>query len=159
MGGAVGQWVEELTFAVLEHRAAAFIYLVAPGDTISDTTLNLWAHEVVPAVRQQIREELKGTHRFGGQRFATVPEPNQAIQTAEKSNKGFDNPDRPRHTRRRRPGDLPVHRPVTRPTVIVESKPGPPIVGKVNARARERAPAGRSRAQACRQGGPVRARI
>ena len=39
---------------MLEHRAAAFIYLVAPGDVISDTTLNIWAHEVVPAVREAI---------------------------------------------------------------------------------------------------------
>jgi alkanesulfonate monooxygenase SsuD/methylene tetrahydromethanopterin reductase-like flavin-dependent oxidoreductase (luciferase family) len=54
VGGAVGQWVEELTFAVREHSAAAFIYLVPPGDTISDETLNLWAHEVVPAVREAI---------------------------------------------------------------------------------------------------------
>ena len=54
IGGGVTQWVEELTFAVLEHDAAAFIYLVPPGDTISDTTLNLWAHEVVPAVREAI---------------------------------------------------------------------------------------------------------
>jgi alkanesulfonate monooxygenase SsuD/methylene tetrahydromethanopterin reductase-like flavin-dependent oxidoreductase (luciferase family) len=54
IGGGVTQWVEELTFAVLEHAAAAFIYLVPPGDSISDTTLNLWAHEVVPAVREAI---------------------------------------------------------------------------------------------------------
>ncbi len=54
LGGAVRQWVEELTFAVLEHSAAAFIYLLPPGDSISDTTLNLWAHEVVPAVREAI---------------------------------------------------------------------------------------------------------
>ena len=54
IGGGVAQWVEELTFAVLEHRAAAFIYLVRPGGIISDTTLNLWAHEVVPAVREAI---------------------------------------------------------------------------------------------------------
>jgi alkanesulfonate monooxygenase SsuD/methylene tetrahydromethanopterin reductase-like flavin-dependent oxidoreductase (luciferase family) len=53
-GGGVTQWVEELTFAVLEHGAAAFIYMVRPGDSISDTTLNLWAHEVVPAVREAI---------------------------------------------------------------------------------------------------------
>jgi hypothetical protein len=39
---------------VLEHGAAAFIYLVPPGDVISDMTLNLWAHEVVPAVREAI---------------------------------------------------------------------------------------------------------
>jgi alkanesulfonate monooxygenase SsuD/methylene tetrahydromethanopterin reductase-like flavin-dependent oxidoreductase (luciferase family) len=54
VGGGVTQWVDELTFAVLEHGAAAFIYLLPPGDSISDTTLNLWAHEVVPAVREAI---------------------------------------------------------------------------------------------------------
>jgi alkanesulfonate monooxygenase SsuD/methylene tetrahydromethanopterin reductase-like flavin-dependent oxidoreductase (luciferase family) len=54
IGGSVTQWVEELTFAVLEHHAAAFIYLVRPGDIISDTALHLWAHEVVPAVRAAI---------------------------------------------------------------------------------------------------------
>jgi alkanesulfonate monooxygenase SsuD/methylene tetrahydromethanopterin reductase-like flavin-dependent oxidoreductase (luciferase family) len=54
IGGGVTQWVEELTFAVLEHSAAAFIYLLPPGDSISDTTLNLWAYEVVPAVREAI---------------------------------------------------------------------------------------------------------
>jgi len=53
-GGGVAQWVEELTFAVLERDAAAFIYLLPPGDSISDMTLNLWAHEVVPAVREAI---------------------------------------------------------------------------------------------------------
>jgi alkanesulfonate monooxygenase SsuD/methylene tetrahydromethanopterin reductase-like flavin-dependent oxidoreductase (luciferase family) len=54
IGGGVTQWVEELTSAVLEHGAAAFNYLVPPGERISDTTLSLWAHEVVPAVRQAI---------------------------------------------------------------------------------------------------------
>ena len=54
IGGGVTQWVEELTFAVLEHAASAFIYLVRPGDIIDDMTLNLWASEVVPAVREAI---------------------------------------------------------------------------------------------------------
>jgi alkanesulfonate monooxygenase SsuD/methylene tetrahydromethanopterin reductase-like flavin-dependent oxidoreductase (luciferase family) len=54
IGGGVTQWVEELTFAVLQHGAAAFIYLVPPGERISDATLSLWAHEVVPAVRDAI---------------------------------------------------------------------------------------------------------
>jgi alkanesulfonate monooxygenase SsuD/methylene tetrahydromethanopterin reductase-like flavin-dependent oxidoreductase (luciferase family) len=54
IGGGVTQWVEELAFAVLEHGAAAFHYVVRPGDTISDETLDLWAHEVVPAVREAI---------------------------------------------------------------------------------------------------------
>jgi alkanesulfonate monooxygenase SsuD/methylene tetrahydromethanopterin reductase-like flavin-dependent oxidoreductase (luciferase family) len=56
IGGGVAQWVEELTFAVLEHGAAAFVYLLPPGESISDTTLNLWAHEVVPAVREAIAQ-------------------------------------------------------------------------------------------------------
>ena len=54
IGGGVTQWIEELTFAVFDHEAAAFIYLVPPGESISDKTLNLWAHEVVPAVREAI---------------------------------------------------------------------------------------------------------
>ena len=56
IGGGVTQWVEELTFAVLEQDAAAFIYVLPPGDSIDDMTLGLWAHEVVPAVRQAIAE-------------------------------------------------------------------------------------------------------
>ncbi len=54
IGGGVEQWVEELTFAVLERGAAAFVYLLPPGASLSDTTLNLWAREVVPAVREAI---------------------------------------------------------------------------------------------------------
>jgi alkanesulfonate monooxygenase SsuD/methylene tetrahydromethanopterin reductase-like flavin-dependent oxidoreductase (luciferase family) len=54
IGGGVTQWVEELTFAVLEHAATGFIYLLAPGEILSDTTLNLWSREVVPAVREAI---------------------------------------------------------------------------------------------------------
>jgi alkanesulfonate monooxygenase SsuD/methylene tetrahydromethanopterin reductase-like flavin-dependent oxidoreductase (luciferase family) len=54
IGGGVTQWVEELTFAVLERSAAAFIYLVPPGERIEDRTVNLWAHEVVPAVREAL---------------------------------------------------------------------------------------------------------
>jgi hypothetical protein len=34
--------------------AAAFVYLVPPGESIPGTTLELWAHEVVPAVREAI---------------------------------------------------------------------------------------------------------
>ena len=54
IGGGVTQWVDELTYAVLEHGAAAFVYLLAPGEGLSDTTLKLWAHEVVPAVRSAV---------------------------------------------------------------------------------------------------------
>ena len=54
IGGGVAQWADELAFAVLERGAAAFIYLLPPGQSISDMTMNLWAHEVVPAVRAAI---------------------------------------------------------------------------------------------------------
>jgi len=54
IGDGVPQWVQELTFSVLEHRAAAFIHLLPSGDSISDTKLNLWAGEVMPAVREAI---------------------------------------------------------------------------------------------------------
>ncbi|MFI6866246.1 LLM class flavin-dependent oxidoreductase [Nocardia sp. NPDC050406] len=56
IGGSVAQWVEELTYAVVEHRAGAFIYLARPGDIISDDTVDRWAHEVVPAVREAIAQ-------------------------------------------------------------------------------------------------------
>jgi hypothetical protein len=52
IGGGVAQWVEELTLAVLEHDAAAFIYILPPGEIVPDMTLSLWAHEVAPAVRE-----------------------------------------------------------------------------------------------------------
>jgi hypothetical protein len=55
-GGSVSQWVDELTFAALEHDASAFIYLVPPGESISDSTFDRWAHEVVPAVREAITD-------------------------------------------------------------------------------------------------------
>ncbi len=54
IGGGVKQWTEELTFAALECAATAFNYLVRPGESHSDTALDLWAHEVVPAVREAI---------------------------------------------------------------------------------------------------------
>lgn len=55
-GGGAAQWVEELTFAVLEGGAAAFNYLVRPGDSHDDTTLRRWTDEVVPAVREAIAD-------------------------------------------------------------------------------------------------------
>jgi alkanesulfonate monooxygenase SsuD/methylene tetrahydromethanopterin reductase-like flavin-dependent oxidoreductase (luciferase family) len=54
IGGGVKQWVEELTLAVLDHDAAAFNYLVRPGESLSETTVDYWTHEVVPGVREAI---------------------------------------------------------------------------------------------------------
>ncbi|NUW41264.1 LLM class flavin-dependent oxidoreductase [Nonomuraea rhodomycinica] len=54
VGGSVGQWVEELTEAVLEHDASGFI-LFAPDHGASDlVTLGRWAAEIVPAVREAV---------------------------------------------------------------------------------------------------------
>jgi alkanesulfonate monooxygenase SsuD/methylene tetrahydromethanopterin reductase-like flavin-dependent oxidoreductase (luciferase family) len=54
IGGGVAQWVDELTFAVLECGAASFHYGVPPGGALDGMTMSLWAHEVVPAVREAI---------------------------------------------------------------------------------------------------------
>jgi len=64
IGGSVGQWVEELTGAVLEHGAAGFVLFPA-GDAASRGTTTLqdvvfigrWAREIVPAVREAIAKE------------------------------------------------------------------------------------------------------
>jgi alkanesulfonate monooxygenase SsuD/methylene tetrahydromethanopterin reductase-like flavin-dependent oxidoreductase (luciferase family) len=53
IGGSVQQWADELTTAVLDHRAAGFIYR-STDDTPADVALARWATEVVPAVRQAI---------------------------------------------------------------------------------------------------------
>jgi len=50
----VSQWVEELTLAVLEHGAIAFNFGLRPGDSLTDETVNLWVHEVAPAVREAV---------------------------------------------------------------------------------------------------------
>ena len=56
IGGGAPQWIEELTIAVLDHAASALIYSDRPGSIIDDATLNVWAHEVVPAVRESTAE-------------------------------------------------------------------------------------------------------
>jgi alkanesulfonate monooxygenase SsuD/methylene tetrahydromethanopterin reductase-like flavin-dependent oxidoreductase (luciferase family) len=53
IGGSAGQWVDELTAAVLEHRAGGFIYR-SPDDTPAAEALARWAGEIVPAVREAI---------------------------------------------------------------------------------------------------------
>jgi len=53
IGGSVQQWVDELTTAVLEHHASAFIYR-STDDTPAAEALARWATEIVPAVRYAI---------------------------------------------------------------------------------------------------------
>jgi alkanesulfonate monooxygenase SsuD/methylene tetrahydromethanopterin reductase-like flavin-dependent oxidoreductase (luciferase family) len=57
IGGSVGEWVEELTGAVLEHGASGFILFSASGGTQDDVSLGRWAREIVPAVREAIAKE------------------------------------------------------------------------------------------------------
>ncbi|MFD8564929.1 LLM class flavin-dependent oxidoreductase [Streptosporangium canum] len=56
-GGSVGQWVEELTGAVLEHDASGFIFFSADHGAPDPVTLGRWAMEIVPAVREAIAKE------------------------------------------------------------------------------------------------------
>jgi alkanesulfonate monooxygenase SsuD/methylene tetrahydromethanopterin reductase-like flavin-dependent oxidoreductase (luciferase family) len=53
IGGSVRQWVDELTAAVLDHKAGGFIYR-STDDTPADAALARWATEIVPAVLDAI---------------------------------------------------------------------------------------------------------
>ncbi len=53
IGGSAAQWAEELTGAVLEHRAGGFVYR-STDDTPPAVALGRWATEVVPAVREAV---------------------------------------------------------------------------------------------------------
>ncbi|AQZ67087.1 similar to Coenzyme F420-dependent N5 N10-methylene tetrahydromethanopterin reductase and related flavin-dependent oxidoreductases [[Actinomadura] parvosata subsp. kistnae] len=57
IGGSVGQWIEELTEAVLEHQASGFILFSADHGAVDPTTLARWSREIVPAVREAIAKE------------------------------------------------------------------------------------------------------
>ncbi len=62
-GGGVAQWVEELTFAVLDGGAVAFNYLVRPGEAHDERSLRRWTDEVVPAVRAAVSPTTAGRHK------------------------------------------------------------------------------------------------
>jgi alkanesulfonate monooxygenase SsuD/methylene tetrahydromethanopterin reductase-like flavin-dependent oxidoreductase (luciferase family) len=51
VGGSVAQWVEELTSAVLEHRAGGFLLFRVDDGTPADVVVGRWAEEIAPAVR------------------------------------------------------------------------------------------------------------
>jgi alkanesulfonate monooxygenase SsuD/methylene tetrahydromethanopterin reductase-like flavin-dependent oxidoreductase (luciferase family) len=53
LGGSVGQWVDELTAAVLEHQAGGFVFR-STDDSPAEVALGRWAQEIVPAVRQAV---------------------------------------------------------------------------------------------------------
>jgi alkanesulfonate monooxygenase SsuD/methylene tetrahydromethanopterin reductase-like flavin-dependent oxidoreductase (luciferase family) len=54
IGGAVDQWVEELTAAVLTYDASGFLLFSPGGGTTDLVSLGRWAGEIAPAVRETI---------------------------------------------------------------------------------------------------------
>jgi alkanesulfonate monooxygenase SsuD/methylene tetrahydromethanopterin reductase-like flavin-dependent oxidoreductase (luciferase family) len=54
IGGSVDQWVEELTAAVLDHRAAGFTLFALDHGSQDDRALQQWGQEIAPAVRQAV---------------------------------------------------------------------------------------------------------
>ncbi|MEU9838496.1 LLM class flavin-dependent oxidoreductase [Actinomadura sp. NPDC048032] len=57
IGGSVGQWVEELTGAVVEHGASGFTLFSPEGGTQDITSVGRWAAEIAPAVREAVAKE------------------------------------------------------------------------------------------------------
>jgi len=84
--GGVKQWVEELTFAVLEHGAAAFIYLLPPGDSISDTTLGPLGTRSRARCPRSNRQALTSSERGSAERQDGVT---QASTPTTKSDHGI----------------------------------------------------------------------
>jgi alkanesulfonate monooxygenase SsuD/methylene tetrahydromethanopterin reductase-like flavin-dependent oxidoreductase (luciferase family) len=66
IGGSVGQWVDELTTAVLTHGAGGFVYFPVNDGTRSDIALGRWAREVVPTVREALRQARHRTEGLAG---------------------------------------------------------------------------------------------
>jgi hypothetical protein len=54
IGGSSGQWIEELTGAVLEHGAAGFVLFGPGGGPPDEAAAARWTEEIVPAVREAV---------------------------------------------------------------------------------------------------------
>ena len=57
VGGSADQWVEELTGAVLEHGAGGFVLFSPTGEVQDPASLDRWAREIVPAVREAVAKD------------------------------------------------------------------------------------------------------
>lgn len=57
IGGSAGQWVEELTGAVVEHGASGFTLFSPEGGTQDIASVGRWAAEIAPAVREAVAKE------------------------------------------------------------------------------------------------------
>ncbi|WND34684.1 LLM class flavin-dependent oxidoreductase [Streptomyces sp. BB1-1-1] len=54
VGGSAGQWVEELTSAVVDHGASGFMLFSRRGGTPDMASVARWAGEIAPAVREAV---------------------------------------------------------------------------------------------------------
>lgn len=54
LGGSPGQWIEELTAAVLGHGASGFMLFSPRGGTPDLASVGRWAGEIAPAVREAV---------------------------------------------------------------------------------------------------------
>ncbi|MEJ1202786.1 MULTISPECIES: LLM class flavin-dependent oxidoreductase [unclassified Streptomyces] len=54
VGGSAGQWVEELTSAVVDHGASGFMLFSPRGGTPDMASVARWAGEIAPAVREAV---------------------------------------------------------------------------------------------------------
>jgi len=57
LGGSAGQWVEELTAAVLDHGASGFTLFAPDHGAPDQDLLARWGREVAPAVREALAKE------------------------------------------------------------------------------------------------------
>jgi alkanesulfonate monooxygenase SsuD/methylene tetrahydromethanopterin reductase-like flavin-dependent oxidoreductase (luciferase family) len=55
IGGDAGQWIDELTEAVLEYNAAGFTLFAADFGMQDNKSLSRWAIEIAPAVRDAVK--------------------------------------------------------------------------------------------------------
>jgi alkanesulfonate monooxygenase SsuD/methylene tetrahydromethanopterin reductase-like flavin-dependent oxidoreductase (luciferase family) len=53
IGGSAGQWIDEMTSAVIEHNASGFIFR-STDDTPGPVAVARYAEEIVPAVREAV---------------------------------------------------------------------------------------------------------
>ncbi|TYK43033.1 LLM class flavin-dependent oxidoreductase [Actinomadura decatromicini] len=65
IGGSAAQWVEELTGAVVEHGASGFMLFSPDGGTPEPASIERWAGEIVPAVREAVEAERGGAGPSG----------------------------------------------------------------------------------------------
>lgn len=75
IGGSAGQWVDELTAAVLEHGASGFMLFSPGGGTTDIVSLGRWASEIVPAVREAIAKENTHSSAAAHRRLTFVEHP------------------------------------------------------------------------------------